>query len=114
MEFVRGDTIALKTLIKLADNQPVSKQDLTELYITCKKNEYSENTIFQKTLEDVEIDEQGYCHIIFRPEDTQTLGYGNYFCDIELTTKSGIRKTKVFEITLTKEATFHNGGDEVE
>ena len=48
MEFTRGDTFAFKTLIKLKDNTPITKEDLKELYITCKKSEYSKDVIFQK------------------------------------------------------------------
>ena len=109
MEFTRGDTQSLKFLITLKDNTPVKFEDIGTLFITCKKSIYSNENIFQKTLEDVELDEDGYIHVIFKPDDTESLEYGKYVFDIEITTKAGYRKTKLFEFTLAGETTFHGG-----
>ena len=109
-EFTRGDTFAFKTPIKFADGTPVEKEDIETLFITVKlqPSEYSP-IIFQKKLEDVTIDSKGYCHVIFEPKDTETLFYGTYYFDIEVTLKSGYRKTSLNSFNLTKETTNHGG-----
>lgn len=108
MEFIRGDTFPFKTSIKFKDGEVLTKEDIETLFITSRK--YPTKTspiIFQKTLDDVEIDEEGYCHARINPEDTEDLAYGSYFCDIEITLKSGYRKTKLFKFEITKETTIH-------
>lgn len=109
-EFTRGDTFAFKTQITFEDGTPITKEDIKTLFITCKlqPEEYS-NIIFQKKLEDVTIDSDGYCHVVFDPKDTETLFYGKYFFDIEVTLKSGYRKTSLNSFKLTKETTNHGG-----
>ena len=109
-EFTRGDTFAFKTPIKFADGTPVTKADIETLFITVKlqPTEYSP-IIFQKKLEDVTIDSKGYCHVVFEPIETETLPYGKYFFDIEVTLKSGYRKTSLNSFKLTKETTIHGG-----
>lgn len=109
MEFIRGDTYSFKTLLKFKDNTAITKSDLESLFITCKKNVYTEDIIFQKGLDDVEIDSEGYCHIVFEPKDTEQLEYGTYVFDLEITTKSGYRKTKLFQFEISGETTFHGG-----
>lgn len=108
--FVRGDTFAFKFLIK-TEESPINTNDIDTLYITCKKGtDNISETIFQKNLEDVTI-ENGYCHVVFEPKDTQKLNYGRYYFDIEITLKSGYRKTKLYTFTLTEETTLHGGND---
>ena len=110
-EFVRGDTFAFKFLLTMQDGTAVKKEDIDTLFITCRKFASKESPIiFKKTLEDVEIDTDGYCHAIFNPEDTQELIYDSYFFDIEVTLKGGFRKTKLFQFKITKETTIHESG----
>lgn len=112
MEFIRGDTFAFKFLIKLANGQISTKEDINTLFITTRKYATkSSEIIFQKTLNDVEIDDEGYCHVKFNPEDTESLAYGSYFFDVEITTNGGYRKTKLFQFKITKETTIHESGD---
>ena len=112
MEFIRGDTFAFKFSIKLANGQIPTKEDISTLFVTVRKYATrSSAIIFEKTLEDVEIDEDGYCHVKFNPEDTENLLYGSYFFDVEITTTGGYRKSKLFQFNLTKETTIHESGD---
>ena len=109
-EFVRGDTFAFKFLLTMQDKTPVQKENIDTLFITCRKYADKQSPIiFKKTLEDVEIDTEGYCHAKFNPEDTQELIYDTYFFDVEITTKGGFRKTKLFKFEITKETTIHGG-----
>lgn len=110
--FIRGDTFAFKFSIKLVNGQIINKDDIDTLYITARKCANKESpVVFKKTLNDVEIDEEGYCHAIFNPEDTEELIYGSYFFDVEITLINGYRKTKLFNFTITKETTIHESGD---
>ena len=61
-------------------------------------------------LEDIEIDDEGYGHAIFKPEDTENLQYGFYCFDIEITLKNGYRKSRLYYFEITPESTIHEGG----
>ena len=114
MEFIRGDTFAFKFLVTFEDGTPITKSDLETLFITVRKRPNKTSPIlFEKTLDDVEIDDKGYCHARFEPQNTEELFYGSYFFDIELTTNSGYRKSKLMEFKITKETTIHGSGDKV-
>lgn len=110
-EFIRGDSFLFKTQITYTDGTPIKIEDIETLFVTCKEQptEYSP-IIFQKRLEDVTIDSEGYCHVVFEPKDTETLLYQKYYFDIEITLKSGYRKTMLDSFKLTKETTNHDDG----
>ena len=109
VKFVRGDTFSFKFLIKSKDETNITTNDIDTLFITCKRNTNDLSSIvFQKKLEDVTI-ENGWCHAAFEPEDTERLNYGTYYFDIEITLKSGYRKSKLYTFTLTEETTLHRG-----
>lgn len=113
LEFVRGDTFAFKFLLTTKDGIAIKKEDIDTLFITARKYANKESPIIiQKKLEDVEIDSDGYCHTKFEPKNTEELIYGSYFFDIEVTLKSGFRKTKLFQFKINKETTIHESGDE--
>lgn len=113
ISFVRGDTLAFKTKLKTQDKIAIRKEDIDTLFVTSRKSASTESPIiFQKTLQDVEIDSDGYCHVKFDPINTEDLKYATYFFDIEITLKSGYRKTRLFQFKLTKETTIHGKGDE--
>ena len=106
MEFVRGDTFPFKFKLSMSDGSVIATSDIATLYITCRKSTYKESPIiFQKKLDDVTI-KDGYCHVVFDPQDTENLMYGDYYFDVEVTLKSGYKKTKLFSFTLTEETTI--------
>lgn len=107
LSFRRGDTCAFRVPIKFKDGQVINLEDVETLYVTVKRlPERSCEKIFVKKLEDLTIDENGV-HIKFEPNDTENLDYGTYFGDVEITTKSGVRKTIFFELQLTEETSSH-------
>lgn len=113
MKFVRGDSFAFKILLSFANNKPIKTSDIETLFVTCRQYpNINFPVLFQKMLNDVEIDKDGYCHIVFEPVDTEDLDYGKYFFDIEITLNSGYRKSKLYEFELTKETTIHEAGVE--
>lgn len=107
MELIRGDTHLFKVRLN-----NITLDEIDTLFITCRKDIYSKDFIFQKTINDVSIDNDLYVHFAFNPSDTQALPYGDYVFDIEVTLKSGYRKTKLFKFSLNGEATFHGIGGE--
>ena len=110
IEFVRGDTFAFKVKIPYKDGTPVTLNAIDTLLITVRKMAQKQSPIlFQKTLNDVTIDENGYCHCVFNPEDTETLIYGPYYFDIEVTLKGGYRKSRLYQFNITKETSIHGG-----
>lgn len=112
MKFIRGDSCPFKIKLQYKDElkNPVQLNDIDTLFVTCKTNSASNSFIlFQKTLNDVEIDSEGYCHIVFEPKDTEKLAYGKYVFDIEVTLKNGYRKTYYDSFEITNETTTHEG-----
>ena len=108
MQFVRGDSFLFKVLLGSKGDEPINQNLVQTLYITFRKYaNIDSDIIFQKTLSDVRIDDDGYCHASFLPEDTEDLAYGKYFFDIEVTLTNGYRKSRLYEVELTKETTIH-------
>ena len=111
LEFVRGDTFPFKAPLKFKDGTNVKDSDIKTLFVTCRRApEKGSPIIFQKNLSNVTI-EDGYCHVIFNPEDTEDLDYGKYYFDIEVTLNNGTKKTRTVKFELTKETTIHGSGD---
>lgn len=108
--FLRGDTFLFKVKIELKNGNPVKMSDIETLFVTCK-NGFGNSAveIFRKTKDEVELDENGYLHVIFKSEDTQDLEVGNYVFDIEVTLKDGYRKSKKGQFTLEYDVTDHKG-----
>lgn len=107
-KLIRGDTFAFKLPVKLKNKATLKQETVDTIYITARKDTREDaDAIFQKSIEDIHIDDEGYCHAMFKPEDTENLDYGFYIFDIEITLKSGYRKSKVCKLELTKEATIH-------
>ena len=115
LKFKRGDTFAFKSKLKLKSEQQITKDDISELYVTCREGYYEKfPIIFQKTIDDVEISD-GYVHIRFEPEDTENLDYRTYYFDLEITLKGEKknRKTKSGQFTLLYESTIRKNGSVV-
>jgi hypothetical protein len=111
MDLIRGDTATVKFPITYKDGSNVELEDIDTIYVTFKKNTYTKDFVFQKDLQQIKRNEDGlYCFTI-EPKDTETLPYGDYAFDIEVTLKNGYRKTKLENLRLENETTFH-GGDE--
>lgn len=109
MNLTRGDTLKIKFAIQNTQGDKISKEDISTLFLTLKKSSYSKEYIFQKTLQDFEVDDNGMYCVIFEPKDTETLDYGEYVFDIEVTLQNRYRKTRIYKLELTEEATFHGG-----
>ena len=111
IEFVRGDSFPFYFGLNHKDGTPVTMSEIDTLFITCRiKPDSAFPVLFKKTKDDVTLDEQGNCHVLFEPKDTEELEYGFYCFDIEVTLMNGYRKTALHEFNLTKESTTHKDG----
>lgn len=105
IEMVRGDYQKIKFKIKNGN-----LLEFDEIYITFKKNCYTDEMILQKRLSSNEIikDEEGNYHFEILPFETEKLDYGKYMFDIELCKENNpkIKKTFLGELEIMKEVTF--------
>ena len=108
IEMIRGDYKKVKFKLEPKEKTDLIKFD--DIYITCKKNHYTEEFIFQKRLSRNEItkDEEGNYHFEILPEDTEKVTYSTYVFDIELYKESNPRIKQSFlgELIVEKEVTF--------
>lgn len=112
LKFVRGDTCSLKVKLTLDGDGVIQIGDIDTIFITCRqKPDKNSDILFQKTKEDIVIDQDAFLHFQFDPDDTENLYYGLYYFDIEITLTSGYRKTKLYTFELTEETTMHGGND---
>ena len=109
--FIRGDSYLFKVKVKHKENNiPLQQNDVDTIFVTFKETTSKSSTpLFIKELTDMSIDEQGYIHVAFNPSDTESLNYGTYYFDIEITLINGYRKTNTYQVTLTDETTSHGG-----
>ena len=91
MELTRGDTGAYKFQRHNADGEVIMEK-ADEIYFTVKTNGYNDNVLIQKTIDDMEFDEDGYYHFIIQSSDTDNLDYGTYMYDIEVI-QNGMKTT---------------------
>ena len=82
MNITRGDTKSFKFQRK-SDGQPITTI-ADKIYFTVKETNYTNDMIFQKTIDDMTFDEEYYYHFTILPEDTNDLEYGDYKYDIEV------------------------------
>lgn len=110
LSFIRGDSCPLKFQINDVKKNPVLKENLISLYLTCRKfnNQYSK-ILFQKEISDFDY-EDGYYFINIEPKDTRELPYDTYNFDIEATFNDGEVQTLKSEFTITDEDTIYEGG----
>ena len=101
----RGDTKAFKFQRK-SNGEPIT-EIAENIYFTVKRNSKLNDFIFQKTIDDMNFDENYFYHFTIYPEDTNGLQYGNYEYDIEV--KIGDEYVKTIAIgtfIIDKEVTF--------
>lgn len=109
MEFIRGDTAKFKFRRHDAEGNIIGDK-ADAIYFTVKTNGYSNEVLLQKTIEDMDFDENYYYHFTIEPSDTDNLQYGTYQYDVEVI-QDGNKTTTRGELILDEEITFV--GDEV-
>lgn len=91
MELIRGDTGVYKFQRHDADGKVIMEK-ADEIYFTVKTNGYSDEVLLQKTIEDMDFDQNGYYHFIIQSSDTDNLNFGTYQYDIEII-QNGMKTT---------------------
>ena len=76
------------------------------LYFTVKKSFNDKNSILQKKLSDMTVDDDGTYHFTILPADTETQAYGQYVFDIQVTQNGVVTTICKGNFTLTPEATW--------
>ncbi len=83
IRLTRGDTARLTVPItNQTNNSEYTMESGDILYFTVKKSARDDGFLFQKT-------SRGANAIHIKPEDTETLSFGKYKYDVQLTTASG-------------------------
>lgn len=83
LRVVRGDTYFYKFQRKTKDGEPITAI-ADAAYFTVKDSSLPKNYKFQKTLNDMSFDEEGYYHFRIEPEDTDGMNWGEYVYDVEV------------------------------
>ena len=91
MKQIRGDTKRYYFQRLNADGDPITERP-DKLYFTVKKKTTDKVVLIQKTLDDMQVDDDGTYHFTIEPEDTDELKYMNYVFDIEVIT-DGVKTT---------------------
>lgn len=104
MEFIRGDTAKYKFQRHDADGNVITTK-ADNIYFTVKTNGYSDDVLLQKTIEDMEFDNDYYYHFVIEPSDTDNLSFGTYRYDIEVI-QDNVKTTTVGELVLDEEITW--------
>ena len=107
---VRGDTRAFKVPFLYSDGSQVQDKDIESIRLTCRKSTNALSpALFEKETKDFKVSDS-YLYCQFNPTDTESLDYGQFYFDIEVTLKNGYRKTMLYKLKLTEETTIHSGG----
>lgn len=102
----RGDIHHIQFTIKDSGGEVVMT-DFDEVYFTVKENVNRSAVLFQKKLSDGSIIKtDGVYTFTIRPEDTNSLSFKTYACDIEIILGDTIKTTIVGNLTLTPEVTY--------
>lgn len=113
VDITRGDTATLSFPITNKSKQPIPIENIDLLFLTCRRYASTDSEIlFQKEKKDFRFEDNKY-KVDLTPEDTQSLEYNDdtiFHFDIEVTI-GNTRKTRIYEIDITKDYTIH-GGDE--
>ena len=105
----RGDLYPVRFKI-YEDDIDVTHIDLSQIYMTCKRNNKEQEPLFQKSLTSGTILKVGDGDYQFNiePEDTNNLQFGDYTFDIELINEGEprIKQTITGILKLTEETTW--------
>lgn len=104
MKITRGDYKTF-TFQRKNKNGEVIMEEPQKMYLTIKNNSYEGKALIQKTLDDGIEFENGVYRVIFLPEDTDNLSFGDYIYDIEIINNGKPKTIKVDEFVIDKEVT---------
>lgn len=109
ISFARGDSYEKGFQLQERDGTPILTE-FDEVYFTAKKNFKDRNYVLQKRMSDGGINNDGNGHytLLFLPEDTNGLNFGEYDCDVEFVKGRTFKRTFEGKLKLTEESTHQN------
>lgn len=108
MKMIRGDTFEFRFQRQTSDKQIITNKP-DKMFFTLKTNTYTNNFLFQKSLQDNTIsydEDTHYYNITIDPEDTNGLRYGKYYYDIEIINKGKVKTIAKGILEIEDEVTF--------
>lgn len=104
MKITRGDYKSFRFERK-NKNKEVIMEEPQKMYLTIKNNCYEKKAIIQKTLDNGIEFEDGVYRVIFLPEDTENMAFGEYVYDIEVINDDKPKTIKIDKFIVTEEVT---------
>ena len=108
--FKRGDTCVFDKFRLTFNGEPIELSDKDQIFFTMKES-YDDKTMInvkKKIGDGIYLKDDGYYHLVMRPEDTEELPCGKYMYDIQFTHMSPVRYVKTIiegTVRITKEIT---------
>lgn len=102
---IRGDSLKFNFQRKDVDGEVITTQPVA-MYFTVKESFRSPKAVIQKSLADMVMDVDGTYHVTITPSDTESLPYGHYVFDIEVTEPDYVQTIAKGAFFLDEEATW--------
>ena len=108
ISMIRGDTAKFHFQRLDADGEVITTRP-DKLYFSVKNKPQNYSVIFQKTIDDMEFDEEYEWHFTIEPTDTNKMPFPSNYCyDIEVI-DSGVKTTIAYgDFVLLPEVTHYN------
>lgn len=91
LQMIRGDTVKYKFQRKDSEGEVITATP-DALYFTVKETTTKQRPVFQKTLEDMQMDSDGNWSFTIEPADINGLQYWKYAYDLEVI-QGGVKTT---------------------
>lgn len=101
----RGDTVGY-TFQRLSSTGQVIKTTPQSLFFTVKHQFTDKEFVIQKKMNEMTLDNDGTWHFVLQSEDTESLDYGAYVFDIQVTDDDAVTTIAKGRFRLTEEATW--------
>lgn len=101
----RGDTVGYTFQRLNADGEVITTAPQS-LYFTVKHKFTDKEAVLQKKMDEMTMDQDGTWHFVLQSEDTESLDYGVYVYDIQVTDNDAVTTIAKGNLKLTGEATW--------
>lgn len=103
---IRGDTKLFKFERKDSSGETITDTPAS-IFFTVKEEDLPDEFLIQKTIDDMQMDEDGVWRFTLAPEDTDEMEVGTYKFDIQITSQEGVKTTvAIGAFRVTEEVTF--------
>lgn len=105
INMVRGDTLSLQFQRKDLDGDVITDTP-SSIYFTVKESYFTPAFVLQKTIANMQMDNEGVWHFSIAPAETESLPYGDYVFDIEVTDNGAVTTIAKGVLRLEGEVTW--------